>query len=238
MATRNLLFRRTIPINKSIEVYIPSVGEILSCEDDYNSLVSAFTAMPIDCMVELDNAGIDFTTINEYDLFLIMFEGLKRRDTRMVLGDLDLSKFEHGTSEQNGLPVLIDTEHDIRIDREIHAQIANALRKLHHLEKNTRKPANEEAKQFMLERAKRKARRRRNRVEDSDLESLIIAMVNTEQFKYGYEGTLELSIYQFNESVRQIIKKVEFDNRMIGIYSGTVSAKDLSPDELNWLKHK
>lgn len=238
MATRNLLFRRTIPINKSIEVYVPSVGEILSCEDDYNSLVSAFTAMPIDCMVELDNAGIDFTTINEYDLFLIMFEGLKRRDTRMVLGDLDLSKFEYGTSEQNGLPVLIDTEHDIRIDREIHAQIANALRKLHHLEKNTRKPANEEAKQFMLERAKRKARRRRNRVEDSDLESLIIAMVNTEQFKYGYEGTLELSIYQFNESVRQIIKKVEFDNRMIGIYSGTVSAKDLSPDELNWLKHK
>lgn len=238
MATRNLLFRRTIPINKSIEVYVPSVGEILSCEDDYNSLVSAFTAMPIDCIVELDNAGIDFTTINEYDLFLIMFEGLKRRDTRMVLGDLDLSKFEYGTSEQNGLPVLIDTEHDIRIDREIHAQIANALRKLHHLEKNTRKPANEEAKQFMLERAKRKARRRRNRVEDSDLESLIIAMVNTEQFKYGYEGTLELSIYQFNESVRQIIKKVEFDNRMIGIYSGTVSAKDLSPDELNWLKHK
>lgn len=238
MATRNLLFRRTIPINKSIEVYVPSVGEILSCEDDYNSLVSAFTAMPIDCMVELDNAGIDFTTINEYDLFLIMFEGLKRRDTRMVLGDLDLSKFEYGTSEQNGLPVLIDTEHDIRIDREIHAQIANALRKLHHLEKNIRKPANEEAKQFMLERAKRKARRRRNRVEDSDLESLIIAMVNTEQFKYGYEGTLELSIYQFNESVRQIIKKVEFDNRMIGIYSGTVSAKDLSPDELNWLKHK
>lgn len=238
MATLNLLFKRTIPINSKIEVYVPSVGEILACEDDYNNLVSAFTAMPIDCMVELDKAGIDFTKIDEYNLFLIMFEGLKRRDTRMVLGDLDLSKFEYGTSEQNGLPVLIDTEHDIRIDREIHAQIANALRKLHHLEKNTRKPANDEAKQFMLERAKRKARRRRNRVEESDLESLIVAMVNTEQFKYGYEGTLELSIYQFNESVRQIIKKVEFDNRMIGIYSGTVSAKDLSPDELNWLKHK
>ena len=63
-------------------------------------------------------------------------------------------------------------------------------------------------------------------------------MVNTEQYKYGYESTRDLSIYQFNESVRQIIKKVDYDNRMYGVYSGTVSAKDLSQDDLNWLTHK
>ena len=90
----------------------------------------------------------------------------------------------------------------------------------------------------MLEKARKKMKRRQNRAEDSQLESLIIAMVNTEQFKYDFEGTLELSIYQFNESVRQIIKKVDYDNRMYGIYAGTVSAKDLSPDDLNWLTHK
>lgn len=49
---------------------------------------------------------------------------------------------------------------------------------------------------------------------------------------------LELSIYQFNESVRQIIKKIDYDNKMYGVYAGTVSAKDLSQDDLNWLTHK
>ena len=236
--TRNFLYKRNIPINDKIAVYVPDVGEILCGEDEYYSVVSLFTAMPVDYLVQLDDAGIDFTAINEWQMFLLFFNGLKNMDTHLVLGSLDLSKFNIGVNEQNGEVVLMDTENDIRIDRALHGQIANALRKIHHLEKNRRKPANEDAKQYMLEKARKKMKRRRNRVDDSQLESLIIAMVNTEQFKYDFEGTLELSIYQFNESVRQIIKKVDYDNRMYGIYSGTVSAKDLSPDDLNWLTHK
>lgn len=236
--TRNFLYNRNIPINDKIAVYVPDVGEILKCEDEYYSMVSLFTAMPVDYMVQLDDAGIDFTAINEWQMFLLFFNGLKSRDTHMVLGDLDLKKFEIGINEQNGHVVLVDTENDIRIDRSIHGMIADALRKIHHLEKNRRKPANGDAKKYMLERARKKLKRRQNRVEDSQLESLIIAMVNTEQFKYDFEGTRELSIYQFNESVRQIIKKVDYDNRMYGIYAGTVNAKDLNPDDLNWLIHK
>lgn len=236
--TRNFLYKRTVPINSKIGVYIPTVGEIIASEDEYYSMVSLFTAMPVDYMVALDDAGIDFTAINEWQMFLLFFNGLKGKDTRLLLGDLDLSKFNIGANEQNGEIVLMDTESDIKIDRAIHGQIANALRKIHHLEKNRRKPANDDAKKYMLERARKKMKRRQNRAEDSQLESLIIAMVNTEQFKYDFEGTLELSIYQFNESVRQIIKKVDYDNRMYGIYAGTVSAKEMSPDDLNWLTHK
>lgn len=80
-------------------------------------------------------------------------------------------------------------------------------------------------------------RRNKNKTQESQLEPLIIALVNTEQYKYDFEGTRELSIYQFNESIRQIIHKVDYDNRMYGIYAGTVNAKELSQKELNWLAH-
>lgn len=238
MPTLNLLYQREYPINDSIRIIIPTVGEIIDDEDAYYSLVSVLTAMPVDMLVQLEDAGIDFTSINEYELFLLLFAGIKSQDTSLIFGDLDLSKFKMAVNEQNGNVVLLDEEHDIKIDRAIHGQIAGVLRRIHHLEKNNRKPANEEAKKFMLERARAKQRRRKNRKEDSQLESLIVAMVNTEQYKYGFEGTRELSIYQFNESVRQVIKKVDYDNRMYGIYAGTVNAKDLSQDDLNWLTHK
>lgn len=238
MATRNLLYKSSIPINDYISVHVPTVGDILKDEDAYNDLVSKFTAMPIDYMVSLDDNGIDFSTIDDYTLFLMMFPGISTRDTHLLFGDLDLSKFSYAISEQNGQPLLIDVENDIRIDRAIHGLIADTLRKIHHIEKDIRKPGNEEARKFLIERARRKMMRNRNRVQESQLESLIIAMVNTEQYKYGFEGTLELSIYQFMESVRQIIKKVDYDNRMIGIYAGTVNAKELSADDLNWLIHK
>lgn len=238
MPTQNFLYKKQIAINDSISIVIPTVGEIIDNEDAYYGLVSMLTAMPIDLLVQLDDAGIDFTTLNEWELFLLLFSGIKSQDTSQIFGELDLSKFKMAVNEQNGNIILLDDEHDIRIDRAIHAQIANVLRKIHHLEKNTRKPANEEAKKFMIERARAKQRRNRNRKEDSQLETLIIAMVNTEQYKYDFESTRGLSIFQFNESVRQIINKVDYEHRMYGVYTGTINAKELSQDELNWLKHK
>ena len=90
----------------------------------------------------------------------------------------------------------------------------------------------------MIKRARDKLKRRKKIKESSQLESLIVAMVNTEQYKYDFETTRELSIYQFNESVRQVIKKVDYEHRMYGVYTGTISVKDLSQDDLNWLTHK
>lgn len=238
MATRNLLYRTQIEINDKICVLIPTVGEILECEDEYYDQVFMLTAMPIDMMVQLDDAGVDFSQINEYELFIMLFEGLKQRDTSMILGSLDLSGFQPAINEQNGTIVLRDEVNGICIDRAIHGQIAATLRKIHHLEKNIRKPGNGEARDFMIRRAREKLRRKKNRTTDSELESLIVAMVNTEQFRYGFEGVKDLTIYQFNESVHQVINKIDYDNRMHGVYSGTVSVKDLSQDDLNWLKHK
>lgn len=238
MATINLLYKNQYAINDKIHVVIPTVGQILENEDGYYNMISIFTSMPIDLMLELEEVGVDFTTINDYELFLILFNSLRTMDTSLVLGDLDLSKFQMATNEQNGKLVLYDAENDICIDRAVHGQIAATLREIHHLEKNRRKPANEEAKQYLLERARIKAKRRKNRKEFSDLESLIVAMVCTEQFKYNFEQTKELTIYQFNEAVQQIVKKVDYEHKMHGVYAGTVDPKGLSQYDLNWLSHR
>lgn len=238
MPTLNLLYQRQYKINDAISITIPTVEEIINNEEEYYALISTITAMPIDFMVQLDSIGIDFTSISEYDLFLLMFETIKSKDTTLIFGNLDLTKFEIAVHEQNGTMVLIDRENEIVIDRAIHNQIAAVLRKMHHIERNRRKPANEEAKKYMLKRAKEKQRRNRNRTTDSHLESLIVAMVNTEQYKFDFESTKKLTVYQFNECVRQVIKKVDYNNRMYGVYTGHINAKELSQDDLNWLSHK
>ena len=194
MATQNLLYKREIAINDSIRIYVPTVGEIIDNEDAYYGLVSVLTAMPVDMLVQLEDAGIDFTSINEYELFLLLFAGFKSQDTSLIFGDLDLSKFKMAVNEQNGNVVLLNEEQDIKIDRAIHGQIAGVLRKIHHLEKNNRKPANKEAKEFMLERARAKLKRRKNRKEEKQIKSLKNGKVTTEKYKYDFEWTRALSI--------------------------------------------
>ena len=238
MATINLLYKHEYAINDKIKILIPTIGEIIDKEDEYYSLVSLLTAMPIDLMAQLDDIGIDFTQINEYELFLILFEGIKSQDASLIFGDLDLSKFERAINEQNETIVYVDRENDIVIDRAIHGRIAAVLRKIHHLERNYRKPANDEVKKYLLERERVKLKRRKNKNTQSQLEPLIIAMVNAAEYKYDFEGTRNLTIYQFNESVRQVIHKVDYNNRMIGVYTGNINAKELSQDDLNWLNTK
>lgn len=233
---KSLLYARSYPVNDKISIRIPTVGEILENEVAYNSILSCVISTPYDFMVYLDDMGIDFEKLTEYDLFLLLFPSLQSADTSIVFGDLDLSKFSPAVNEKNGQVILLNAEDDIVIDRGVHDLICQAIRKINHLEKVTRRPGNSEAKKYMIERARIKLQRAaRRKRETSELEKLIVALVNTEEFKYGYQEVLDLTIYQFRASVDQIIHKIHFNNTMIGVFAGTVKAKELPQEDLTWI---
>lgn len=235
MAFLNLLYEDSVQINDNIRVMIPTVGAVLEHEDEYYRLVSVLTSVPYDMMVQLDDIGIDFTEIDDYDLFLLLFQGLKTENTELLFGDLNLSGFTTEMNPVNNTVILRDPGTGIVIDRGIYTRIANTLREIHHLEKTIKKPGNEDAKKYLLDRTRKKLARMKSRKSKSELQSLIVAMVNSSEFKYDYGSIKNLSIYQFNQSVHQIIRKTDWSNRMHGVYAGTVDAKRLTEDEMGWI---
>jgi hypothetical protein len=238
MATLNLLYEHEYVINDKIKVVIPTVGQVLDNEDEYYSMVTAFTAMPIDLMVQLDDMKIDFEQITDYDLFIILFNGLRLQNVGLILKDIDFSKFILDIDEEKQELFLIDEENDIKIDRSVYLQISAVLRKIHNIKKNIRKPGNKDARDYMLKRAREKMKRAKNRKTESQTESLIVALVNAPEFKYDYQSVRDLTIYQFNKSLYQIVNRVDYNNRMVGIYTGNINPKDMSQDDLNWLTTK
>lgn len=238
MATLNLLYEHEYVINDKIKVVIPTVGQVLDNEDEYYSMVTAFTAMPIDLMVQLDDMKIDFEQITDYDLFIILFNGLRLQNVGLILKDIDFSKFILDIDEEKQELFLIDEENNIKIDRSVYLQISAVLRKIHNIKKNIRKPGNKDARDYMLKRAREKMKRAKNRKTESQTESLIVALVNAPEFKYDYQSVRDLTIYQFNKSLYQIVNRVDYNNRMVGIYTGNINPKDMSQDDLNWLTTK
>lgn len=236
--TSGILYKKEIPIADHVSIMIPTVGEVLDHEDEYYGLVSVFTSMPIDMMVELDDIGIDFTDIDEYDLFLLLCGSLKTRDASLLIQGVDFHRMQVVQKGNGGEPVLMDMVSGFVIDRRMHTQIADVLRTMHYLKKDKRKPIDKPTRDYMVDRARRKRKRHKHNIRSSQLEDMIVAMVNTEQFSYTFETVRDMTIYQFNRSMRQIINKVDYDNRMHGVYSGTVNPKDLSQDELTWLTCK
>lgn len=230
-----LLYADRYNINDKIYVKVPTVGEVLDNEDKYFEIVYTIVATPYDLMVQLDDNGIDFTKISSFELFCLLFGHLKELDTSLVFGDLDLSKFNVAMNTQNGNYVLRDEENDITIDRAIHGQICACLRKLLNIPKTEKLPGNEEGRIYMLEKARKKAKRKKKKQADSQIEDLIVALVNTAEFPYDYMSVKDISIYQFYSSLKQITHKVKFDKTMIGVYAGTVSFDKLNMDERSWI---
>lgn len=225
-----------IPDTK-LSIRIPTVGEILDDEFTYYNIISSLTATPYQYMVQLDDMGVDFTTITDYQLFVMLFSIYARSDLSMVFGNLNTSNFE---IRQNGsLQYLYDPDNNLEINEKIYYDIVNIIRKINLLERVNYKPGNESARKYLLEKERKKQKRSAAKKQVPYLEKLVIALVNTSEFPYDYDSCMDLSIYKLHQSFKQIQHKIAFDNTMVGIYAGTVDTSKLSnKDILSWIPSK
>lgn len=240
MENKSLLCSDSVEIIPGIKIRIPTVREVLNDEDTYSNIVSLTTAVPYQYMVFLDDIGIDFTTITDYDLFLLLFPVYQKEDLSIVFGDLDLKNFVRTTNPQNGALILYNPMNNLIIDELVYNLISNTMLKINQTEKIRNKMGNEKAKEYALERERKKllrrARRRKNKPEESQFEKLVVAMVNRKDFKYNYETVMDLSIYRFYKSVNQIQQNITFENTMSGVYSGTIDTTKIADKScLSWI---
>lgn len=224
--------------NTKLSIRIPTVGEILEDEFTYYSTISSLTASPFQYMVQLDDVGIDFTAITDYDLFKMLFMTYIKSDLSMIFGDLDVSDFIIRSNEKQGT-FIYSPSNDIEINEKVYHDLVDIIRKINLLEKVKYKPGNKAAKEYLLEKERKKLKRNSKKQYEPYLEKLVIALVNTSEFPYDYDSCMDLSIYRFNQSFRQIQHKIIFDNTMIGVYAGTVDASKLGNKEaLSWISNK
>lgn len=234
---KSLLKLSSIEVVPNLTVRIPTVGEILEDEFHYYNIVSSLTAVPFQYMVQLDDMGIDYTAITEYELFSMLFLGYVQSDLSILFGDLDMTDFKYRT--QDNRMVIISNKNDIVIDEYVYNKLADTIRKINLFDKVNSKPGNEHMKKYLLEKERKKLKRNAKKPKEAYLEKLVIALVNTSDFPYDYETCMDISIYKFNQSFKQIQHRITFDNTMLGIYSGTVdTSKMINKDALSWISTK
>lgn len=234
---KSLLKLSSVEVIPNLTVRIPTVGEILEDEFHYYNIVSSLTAVPFQYMVQLDDMGIDYTAITEYELFSMLFLGYVQSDLSILFGDLDVSDFKYQTIDNR--MVIISNKNDIVIDEYVYNKLADTIRKINLFDKVNSKPGNEHMKKYLLEKERKKLKRNAKKPKEAYLEKLVIALVNTSDFPYDYEACMDISIYKFNQSFKQIQHRITFDNTMLGIYSGTVdTSKMINKDALSWISTK
>lgn len=232
-----MYFGKDYQINEKIILKSPSVGDIVEFgEREYYSMVYTLTCIPSDMKSQLEDMGINYMNISDFELFILLTRNLTKDATYLLLGDLDLSKFEPVVNQENGDLCLYDEENDILIDKLIYMNIVGYLRLLHNIKPKIEKAATETVRQILIKLDRDKISKAKNEPYKSQLKDLISGMMRYPGFKYKSWELQQCSLYEFMDTVQGAQIYVSTTALLKGMYSGMIDTSKINKKEFNWLR--
>ncbi len=231
---------KSLQVNDKITIPQARIRDIMELgERTYYSIVQSIVSIPSDHKSMLWDVGIDWMEISDFDFFCLMHasRNFPIEQTRYVLGELDLSKFNLYKNDC-GDAVLYDAENDIVIDQHIHHLITNFLCKCNMITPKVEKAGNHYTKMYLIDEDRKKRERAAESQDEhkSVLQPRISALVNSAEFKYNIDQVLDLTLYQLRDSIARIgiIRDVTVLHN--GLYANGVDRDKLDKKLLDWTR--
>lgn len=232
-----LLRGNDVVLNDVITIHQPTLNEIIDFgEQGYFSELYSFCAIPSDMKSVLADAGLDFMKVTDWELFLMLSRTAQNKAISMVIPNIDFAKLQLMQVGETEQIVLSDGE--IVIDEAMYAEFIPYVRSQVGYTLKREKAANKFTKQVLIDedRAKRKASV--NKEYESLINSMVISLVNTEEFSYKYSEVYEITFYQLLKSFAQIQKKKAACALYQGSMSGFVDVSKINKSNFSWIYEK
>lgn len=235
---------KPIVINDFITLEQHSIGEILDYgEQKFYSTFHTMCSSPWDIPSTLDDMGIFFMSITEWELFVMMKSMYSKETTSMLLGDLDLSTFqpmvqtiqnEEGEDIQN---IILMNEQEQVIDENVFEVLIAYIREIINFQHKYKKPGNKTTAKILIEddRRERKRAEEKHKPYESFIYDSVISLVNTEELTYTYETIFDLTLYQFTKSLIQIQGKKSAMALLQGSMSGFCDTSNIPKEDMQWM---
>lgn len=228
-----------------ITVYEPTIGDIIECgEKKFFNTLGIFVDNTTTYRSLLWDAGQDWNTMSDFELFCSMYQGIDADVSKLMFGDLDWNKFElcsKQVSEDKAETVLFNSEKGIEINERVYQifhQYLQAVFTLHPEEKITKVDT---LKKWYIDKDKRElknAELKRKKGEDKkhSMMNLISSCVNHPGFKYKTSELKQVHVYEFYDSVQRLQVYEHSTAVLKGMFSGFVDGKKIPADAYNFMK--
>lgn len=230
-----LYFGDDYVINDKVKIRQPLICDIISYgEAEYFSMVHTFTAIPSDMKSQLWDMGLDWTEVDDFELFMMLAQTLTLDKTSILFGDLDFSKLRPFMNNQNGDIVLANKEAGIVVDKMIYLRIMSYLCKLHNITPKVEKAANKLTKRVLID----EDRQKKMLAKDKPFKSYLLPLISSVKVKQAYtkDYVKNMGLYEFFDDVARMQLINNADHLLSGVYAGTIDMKKINKSELNWMK--
>ena len=231
-----LLSGRPIAICEGLTLFQPTLGEIRDYgEEKFYNTFWTFCSAPWDMPSALDDAGINFMKITEWELFNSTVTGLSVEKTKLIFGDLDFSKFQlMKRTLEDGTEDIVLYNGELIIDEALYKQFIQYVKAMIGFEHTGKKAGNETTRRVLIELDRKDRRRKANKTYESVLFNGIISLVNTEEFKYNYQTIFDITLFQFTKSLMQIQGKKAACALLQGSMSGFCDTSKIPQKDFQW----
>lgn len=230
-----LYFGDDYVINNNIKITQPRIGQVVDYgEAQYFSMVHTLTAIPSDMKSQLWDMGLDWTEVDDFELFMMLVQTLTPDRTSILFGDLNFSNLKPFKNSQNGDIVLADKETGIIIDKMIYLRIMSYLRKLHNITPKVEKAANKITKKVLIEEDRQKILL----AKDKSFKSYLLPLISAIKVKQGYtkDYVRNMGLYEFFDDVARAQVISNADHLLNGAYSGMMDLTKVNKQEFNWMR--
>ena len=230
-----LYFGDDYVINDKIKLVQPTIGQVADYgEASYFAMVHTLTAIPSDMKSQLWDNGIDWCTLEDFELFVLLAPTMTPDKTGIIFGDLDFSKMRPYQHPQNDEIVLADKESGIVIDKLIYIRMMTFLRKLHNITPKPEKAKGKRAKQAMID----EDRRNREFNKDKPFRSYLLPLISAIKVKQGYtrDYVRNMGLYEFFDDVSRA-QVIDSANHLLnGVYCGMADLSKVDKKDFNWMR--
>lgn len=233
-----LYFGDDYVINDNIKLMQPTIGQIVDYgEGSYFSMIHTLTAIPSDVKAllwDLPDGRLDWTQVEDFELFMMFSRTMTPDKTGIIFGDLDFSKMKPYLHPRNDEPILVDKEAGIIIDKLIYMRMMTFLRKLHNITPKPERAKGKRAKQAMID----EDRRNRELNKDKPFKSYLLPLISAVKVRQGYtrDYVRNMGLFEFFDDLSRLQIMHNSDHLLSGIYNGSIDAKKIKKEELNWLR--
>lgn len=231
----SLYFGEPYVVNDYITITLPKIGEVVKYgERQYYSMIQTITAIPSDMKSQLFDMGLDWTQVEDFQLFMMLAPTLPKDKTYILFGDLDFQAMRPFQNKQNGAVVLFNPQTNAVIDELAYGKMHAYLCSAHNLTKKVEKAANEFTKKFMIEEDRQKIAYNQKQPYKSFLRPLISAV----KCRMGYtlDYVKNMGLYEFMDDLNRLQVIVNTDALLQGSYSGMVDTSKIPKKNFDWCR--
>lgn len=193
-------------INDKIYINFPTIKQIMFDigEKKYWTLIYSMVATSSDLIAQLDDKGLDWEKVDDFDIFIMNFIFLNENDIKYLLPTIEKSKFILTENPDNQEIILRNEEDGITIDRNIYECIVDYIRYVHGIKKNVIRAANAYTHRDLIEDAHEqiKLMQRKSKLQKSQMKAYVSYVVNS--LGYRIDDVLDMKINYFFDCVKRI----------------------------------